>query len=916
MTEQNLQVLLVEDNPGDARLIQIMLTDAVLQKTQHFSIEWKHAETFQAALFCLSTQKIDVVLLDLSLPDSEGLNTLRNFCHAAPNLPVIVLTGLSDEEVAIRAMQAGAQDYLVKGKVDPQLLVRTIFYSMERKRAQEALRESEERYRLLAENATDVIWTMDMDLRFTSFSPSIQRLLGYTPKEALQCDFQEILPPQSFEVALDVIRQEMTEENFIRIRNEPFWSRTMELEHIRKDGSKIWTEVKVSFLRDQSSYPIGILGTTRDIQKRKQVQDALLRSEERFRTAVETMLDGFAIFSSVRDEAGTIVDFRYEYINRAGCQLNQMPLEEHLGKTILELLPAHKEVGLIDQYAQVVETGVPLSKEDLNYEDTYGGGKRLLRAFDVRAVPFGDGFAVIWRDITERRRNEVLLKRRNQELALLNEASQAFNSTLDLDQVLQRVLEKLSPQSGSASSFWLVERETNQLICRQAYGPHSEIVRGWRMQPGEGLVGWAAVHGESVISPDSRSDNRHYTEIDQKTGYVTPSILTVPLKSREKVIGVLQLLNTKANAFDLAGLEMVESVASIASVAVENARLFEDAQRYARNTALMNDITLAAISAPNIQNMATRLADRLGELFSADSALIMISEEVRQAAGFTAAYDKSRKDSGDEPEAQLGPGQLALAAAIQNVESVFVVDDLRQAPHVSPEISEKLSIRSMLVLPLIADESKLGSALVGFNKPHHFTPSEISLGKQAADQIALALQKARLYAEVEQLAIKDELTGLHNRRGFFLLAEQQMKQALRSGEYLLLIYIDVDDFKLVNDTLGHQAGDRALVGIAQLLQDTFRSSDILARVGGDEFAVLALLSSSDQYELPVQRLKANWQEVNRQPDGMKLPSLSIGYALWQSQNPCGLDVLISQADTAMYNEKANKKRAKLDIYEP
>lgn len=180
-----------------------------------------------------------------------------------------------------------------------------------------------------------------------------------------------------------------------------------EKEYIRKDGTSISVFVGSATLPDEGGKVISFV---LDISERKRIERAVIESEARFHTSLETMLDGFAIFSSVRNQVGKIVDFRYEYINQAGCQLNQMPVEAHLGKTIQELLPAQKAAELIEQYGVVIETHEPMVKEDLIHEEVSGDGKRLLQAFDVRAVPFGDGVAVVWRDITVRINAEKHLK--------------------------------------------------------------------------------------------------------------------------------------------------------------------------------------------------------------------------------------------------------------------------------------------------------------------------------------------------------------------------------------------------------------------------------------------------------------------------------------------------------------------------
>ena len=142
----------------------------------------------------------------------------------------------------------------------------------------------------------------------------------------------------------------------------------------------------------------------------EQEEYKLQESKRKFQTCVENLLDGFGLFSAVRDQSGKIIDFRYDFINDAGCKLNQRTREEQIGKTLLELLPEHQESGLMEEYTRVVETGKPLIKYSYLYEDVYGGAKRLSRIFDFQAVKLGDGFAVTWRDITESQQAEEALK--------------------------------------------------------------------------------------------------------------------------------------------------------------------------------------------------------------------------------------------------------------------------------------------------------------------------------------------------------------------------------------------------------------------------------------------------------------------------------------------------------------------------
>jgi PAS domain S-box-containing protein len=140
--------------------------------------------------------------------------------------------------------------------------------------------------------------------------------------------------------------------------------------------------------------------------------------EELFRCSLDGLLEGFALFSAIQQD-GQIIDFRYLYINEAGCRLNQMRPEQLIGRTLLEVLPNHKETGLFSRYVQVVETGQPLNEQHLVYEDVYGTGQRLKRSFNVRAVKVSDGMAVVWDDVTSQRQIETELRTSQQRLQAL-----------------------------------------------------------------------------------------------------------------------------------------------------------------------------------------------------------------------------------------------------------------------------------------------------------------------------------------------------------------------------------------------------------------------------------------------------------------------------------------------------------------
>ena len=162
--------------------------------------------------------------------------------------------------------------------------------------------------------------------------------------------------------------------------------------------------------------------------------------------------------------------------------------------------------------------------------------------------------------------------------------------------------------------------------------------------------------------------------------------------------------------------------------------------------------------------------------------------------------------------------------------------------------------------------------------------------------------------EIRKLSLTDELTGLYNRRGFTLLAEQELKLACRVKRNLLLFFCDVDDLKTINDSHGHAQGDLALKDISTILKKTFRETDIIARLGGDEFVVLDVDASMENAELLATRLQAVLEAHNRQAHQPYKLSISLGIALFDPETPCPLNDLIAQADALMYAQKPTGKR--------
>ena len=170
-------------------------------------------------------------------------------------------------------------------------------------------------------------------------------------------------------------------------------------------------------------------------------------------------------------------------------------------------------------------------------------------------------------------------------------------------------------------------------------------------------------------------------------------------------------------------------------------------------------------------------------------------------------------------------------------------------------------------------------------------------------------ERISLEEKLHTLSLTDELTGLYNRRGLFAFAEHELQLAQREHEGICLLYADLDNLKKINDTLGHNEGDRVLVSIAKIIKESCRHSDIVARLGGDEFVVIPVGTTREGVDLLTKRLHRHIEDHNTSEYGCRKVSISTGAVYNETEVPCSIDDLIIQADQLMYEQKLNKKMA-------
>lgn len=271
MNDQRIKVLLIEDNPGDARLLQELLME--VQSVQ-FGLE--QVDRLSTGLQRLQEDDFDIILLDLSLPDTQGLETFIKLYRRARNTPIVVITGLNDETVAIHAVQAGAQDYLVKDQVSGDMLVRSLRYAIERKRAEQKIREQA----ALLDIATDAILVRDLEGRILFWNKSAERLYGWSADHVLgktdELLYQQPLP--QFQDAQTILFQQGE------------WSG--ELHHVTRSGEEVIVESRWTLMRDDDHKPKSILVVSTDVTDKKKLEAQFLRAQRM--ESIGTLASGLA----------------------------------------------------------------------------------------------------------------------------------------------------------------------------------------------------------------------------------------------------------------------------------------------------------------------------------------------------------------------------------------------------------------------------------------------------------------------------------------------------------------------------------------------------------------------------------------------------------------------------------------------
>ena len=687
------KVLLIEDNPGDARLLREMLVEI---NDASFELEW--VDRLSTGLERLTDGGIDAILLDLSLSDSRGLDTFIAVYAKAPHVPITVLSGLDDATVAIQAVRKGAQDYLFKGKIDGNLLARTIRYAIERKRTEEALRDSLQFSSSLLGNSPHPILVINPDTSIRYANPAMERLTGFSTTEMIGLTvpypwWPEETRDQESQLLKNLLQQE---------------TRKLEKCFKRKDGRPFWVEVNAAPVISDGEFKYRLINLL-DITERKQADEEIRRRAAQLEAlnAVISVAAGapalMELLETALDHTLKALGLEMGVIWRTGQYIIRGIDQEADQAKVYEALAA----GLAISSPIAVEDWLQIADDDplvlispiavgfgihatlaapILVEGRRTGGLAVAspepRRWAADELTLLEAIGQQLGDATERLRL-FQAEREQRDLAeALQEAAAVVSNTLEADEVLDRILkqvERVVP--GDAFNIMLItDTDKARLVRWQGYQRSEKAEYGIDDVPNLRKM---MQTGETVVIPNTSADP-DWIALGE---YNWLSYIGAPIKLGGVIVGILNVNGKRAGQFNLQDARRLQAFAAHAATAIQNSRLYQELRSYAEQLEKRVEERTAQIRAQYGQLEAVLrsssdgiiVTDSQGEIVQINpvaNAWLTQTFSREDAAELAKAIKSLASRSAERPETVLKLGELDLelrVAPITEVESEQVV---------------------------------------------------------------------------------------------------------------------------------------------------------------------------------------------------------------------------------------------------
>ncbi len=613
-----------------------------------------------------------------------------------------------------------------------------------RVQAEEQVRLSEERYRMLAENMSDTVWLMDMSLRTTYASPSVTRSRGFTLDELNKIPLDKQMTPDSLQHAMKLFSEIMSTENLSH-RSKQI-SRNIDLEVYKKDGTKFWSENTFTLIRNTQGEPFGILGSGRDISERKVAQDALQNSEKYFRALIENNTDAVVLI----DTGGLILYESPAYARMMGWETGQ-----RLGKSGFEFIhPDDKNLmvqalsDLVLHPGMVRQTTFRNQHKDGSWHWIEATSTNLLNETAIQ------GLVINMHDITERKHAEQEIQRRVADLEVLYDNGLSVSVLLDPMAIAQKMLDILSRKlEWHNATIRLYHPEIKQVemiaLNRPGLSPDQTKLEIDRLNkiftsPSLGLSGWVITHGKPIRCSDVLVDERYIPAF--------PGIrsgLYVPLIIGDHVLGSITVESGQLNHFSEEDEHLLQTLATQSAIAFENGRLYQEAVKAAKRKDALHHGGLEIVRAgQDVEKICQAIHQAASQVMPADSfSVSLITKDGRQVE-IPYLFDQAIR----RPNARI-PLHSGIAGRVIRTNKSLRINDFQKSGREKPiKVDEAKPSRAVLSVPLLVQEKIVGVITAQSCIPDVYSAEDQIFMETLASEAANAFENARLYQDVVNAA--------------------------------------------------------------------------------------------------------------------------------------------------------------------
>jgi len=418
------------------------------------------------------------------------------------------------------------------------------------------------------------------------------------------------------------------------------------------------------------------------------------------------------------------------------------------------------------------------------------------------------------------------------EIEDFGEILKAINSPdIEIDEVLKLIMKNVSRLlDAEAWSLLLLDKEREELVFKEVIGEKKDKLEGERMPLNKGVVGWTVKNKKPAIATNPYEDKRFFQNIDKQTGFVTRTILSVPLLSKGKILGIIEAINKKrGKPFNEKDLNLVSNYAEHAAIALENANLVQNLKSKVGQLTLIFDINKTITSILDLNKLLRKSAELIQKAF--DYYFVGIALEEGSYVVLKGFSEKGNV----KPEKKILKSEGLVGKVLKEQEMVICQDTGKKKKF--KDFSAEF--KSEMVIPVKKGNRLIGVTVIGSPEKYAFNKEEAKIIKEISYQLGIAIDNARLYEKIRLATIIDELTDLYNSRycnEYLPAIVNKWKEEEGKGA---VVFMDLDHFKNVNDSYNHLIGSKLLRLVGKEIQDKIKNEQHVGiRYGGDEYVIV------------------------------------------------------------------------------